>query len=66
MAKLRLDLHILCKRGKEIDFERNRIMQEAIDKKIALVEFIPGKGSGLEAPSRGPLAGTTPATESHR
>jgi len=34
MAKLRLDLHILCKRGKEIDFERNRIMQEAIDKKL--------------------------------
>ena len=46
LAKLRLDLHILCKRGKEIDAELNRIVEEAIDKRIELVEIIPGKGSG--------------------
>ena len=46
MAKLKLDLHDIYNRGAKIDAELNRIMQEAIDKKIALVEIIPGKGSG--------------------
>ena len=46
MAKLKLDLHGIYNRGGEIDAELNRIVQEAIDKKIALVEIIPGKGSG--------------------
>jgi dsDNA-specific endonuclease/ATPase MutS2 len=46
MAKLKLDLHDIYNRGKEIDSELNRIIQEAIDKKIELVEIIPGKGSG--------------------
>jgi len=46
MAKLKLDLHDIYNKGDNIEAELNRIMQEAIDKKIELVEIIPGKGSG--------------------
>ena len=46
MAKLKLDLHDIYNRGGQIDAALNRIVQEALDKKIALVEIIPGKGSG--------------------
>ncbi len=46
MAKLKLDLHDIYNRGDQIESELNRIIQEAIEKKIALVEIIPGKGSG--------------------
>jgi len=46
MAKLVLDLHDIFNRGKEIDSELNRVIAEAMRKKIALVEIIPGKGSG--------------------
>jgi len=46
MAKLKLDLHDIYNRGEMIESELNRIIQEAIEKKIALVEIIPGKGSG--------------------
>lgn len=46
MAKLKLDLHDLYNKGDKIDIELNRIMREAVEKKIALVEIIPGKGSG--------------------
>lgn len=46
MAKLKLDLHEIYNRGGQIDAELNRIVQEALSKKIALVEIIPGKGSG--------------------
>ena len=46
MAKLKLDLHDIYNRGDKIDEELNRIIQEAMDKRIALVEIIPGKGSG--------------------
>lgn len=46
MAKLKLDLHDLYNRGGQIDAELNRIVQEALAKKIELVEIIPGKGSG--------------------
>ena len=46
MAKLKLDLHDIYNRGDKIEAELNRVMQEAIDKKIALVEIIPGKGGG--------------------
>ena len=44
MAKLVLDLHDIFNRGLTIDTELNRVITEAIDKKIALVEMIPGKG----------------------
>jgi DNA-nicking Smr family endonuclease len=46
MAKLKLDLHPIYNRGGEIDTELNRIVREAVEKKIELVEIIPGKGSG--------------------
>jgi len=46
MAKLKLDLHDIYNRGDTIEKELNRIVQEAIDKRIDLVEIIPGKGSG--------------------
>lgn len=46
MAKLKLDLHDIYNRGQTIDAELNRVIQEAVDKRIKLVEIIPGKGSG--------------------
>ena len=46
MAKLKLDLHEIYNRGAQIDAELNRIVEEAIEKRINLVEIIPGKGSG--------------------
>lgn len=46
MARLKLDLHDIYNRGGKIDSELNRIIEEAVEKKIALVEIIPGKGSG--------------------
>ena len=46
MAKIVLDLHDIYNKGFTIDAELNRVIMEAIEKKIALVEIIPGKGSG--------------------
>lgn len=46
MAKLKLDLHDIYNKGQKIDDALNDIIEEAIDKKIKLVEIIPGKGSG--------------------
>ncbi len=46
MAKIKLDLHDIYNKGKAIDEELNRVIEEAISKKISLVEIIPGKGSG--------------------
>ncbi len=46
MAKIVLDLHEVFNKGNTIDAELNRVITEAVDKKIALVEIIPGKGSG--------------------
>ncbi len=46
MAKLKLDLHDIFNKGRSIDAELNRVMAEAVEKRIALVEIIPGKGSG--------------------
>ena len=46
MAKLKLDLHDIYNKGRTIDDELNRIVQEAMDKRIELVEIIPGKGCG--------------------
>ena len=46
MAKIVLDLHDIYNKGFTIDAELNRVIVEAIEKKIALVEIIPGKGSG--------------------
>jgi DNA-nicking Smr family endonuclease len=46
MAKIVLDLHDCFNKGGTIDAELNRIINDAVDKKITLVEIIPGKGSG--------------------
>ncbi len=46
MAKIVLDLHDVFNKGFTIDKELNRVITEAIEKRIALVEIIPGKGSG--------------------
>jgi DNA-nicking Smr family endonuclease len=46
VAKLKLDLHPIYNRGDLIEAELSRVIQEAVKKKIKLVEIIPGKGSG--------------------
>ena len=46
MAKIVLDFHDIFNKGYTIDAELNRVIAEAVEKKIALVEIIPGKGSG--------------------
>ena len=46
MAKIVLDLHDIYNKGFKIDAELNRVIAEAIEKKLPLVEIIPGKGSG--------------------
>lgn len=46
MSKLKLDLHEIFNKGAKIDAELNRIIEEAVEKKIKTVEIIPGKGSG--------------------
>ncbi|MEU4621805.1 Smr/MutS family protein [Actinoplanes sp. NPDC023801] len=44
--KLKLDLHDIFNKGHEIDRALRGIIDEAIAKKVTLVEIIPGKGSG--------------------
>jgi DNA-nicking Smr family endonuclease len=46
MAKLKLDLHDIYNRGAAIDAELDHIIASAVEKRITLVEIIPGKGSG--------------------
>ncbi len=46
MAKLALDLHDIFNRGEAIEAALQRVIREAVEKRIALVEIIPGKGSG--------------------
>ncbi len=46
MAKIVLDLHEFYNKSALIDAELNRVVSEARDKKITLVEIIPGKGTG--------------------
>ncbi|MDD5288724.1 MAG: Smr/MutS family protein, partial [Dehalococcoidales bacterium] len=46
LAKTVLDLHDIYNKGFTIDAELNRVIAEAVEKKIVLVEIIPGKGSG--------------------
>ncbi|MFC1926946.1 Smr/MutS family protein [Chloroflexota bacterium] len=46
MAKIVLDLHDMFNKGIMIDAELNRVIAEAVAKRIPLVEIIPGKGSG--------------------
>ena len=44
--KLKLDLHDIFNKGKDIDRALEEIMEEAVEKRIPIVEIIPGKGSG--------------------
>ena len=46
MAKVKLDLHDIFNKGYAIEDELNRVIRDAVRKRIALVEIIPGKGSG--------------------
>ncbi len=46
MAKIKLDLHDIFNKGRSIESELNRVIRKAVDKKISLIEIIPGKGSG--------------------
>jgi len=46
MGKLKLDLHDIFNKGWDIDSELNRVINEAVEKRITQVEIIPGKGSG--------------------
>lgn len=46
MAKLKLDLHDIFNKGLLIESELNRVFNEAVEKRIPLLEIIPGKGSG--------------------
>jgi len=46
MAKLKLDLHEIYNKGRDIDTALKNIIEEAVDCKIETVEIIPGKGSG--------------------
>jgi dsDNA-specific endonuclease/ATPase MutS2 len=45
-VKLKLDLHVIYNRGDDIDRALRDVIDEAIAKKVKLVEIIPGKGSG--------------------
>ena len=46
MAKIKLDMHDIYSNDRAIEAELNRVIKEAVEKRIALVEIIPGKGSG--------------------
>ena len=46
MAKIKLDLHDIYSNGRAIESELSRVINEAVEKRIALIEIIPGKGSG--------------------
>ncbi|MFC1479880.1 Smr/MutS family protein [Candidatus Omnitrophota bacterium] len=46
MKKITLDLHDIYNKHREIEKALKSILQEAKDKKIKMVEIIPGKGSG--------------------
>ena len=46
MAKLKLDLHEIYNQHEIIEEQLNRVIEEAVEKRIKVVEIIPGKGSG--------------------
>jgi dsDNA-specific endonuclease/ATPase MutS2 len=46
MAKIVLDLHDCFNNSSTIDAELGCVINNAVSKRIALVEIIPGKGSG--------------------
>lgn len=46
VLKLKLDLHDIYNRGDDIERALHEVIEEAVRTKAALVEIIPGKGSG--------------------
>lgn len=46
MTKIKVDLHDIYNKGQKIDAALQSAIDEAIEKKIKMVEIIPGKGSG--------------------
>ena len=46
MAKLKLDLHEIFNQGDRLEAELYRVVREAVQRRVELVEIIPGKGSG--------------------
>ncbi len=46
MGKLKLDLHDIYSDGRRIEAALERVIAEAVKKRITEVEIIPGKGSG--------------------
>jgi DNA-nicking Smr family endonuclease len=46
VSKLKLDLHDIYNKGNLIDKALEEAIQEAEDRKIKILEIIPGKGSG--------------------
>lgn len=46
MGRIKLDLHDIYSNGRAIETELSRVIREAVNKRIELVEIIPGKGSG--------------------
>jgi DNA-nicking Smr family endonuclease len=46
MAKIKLDLHDIFNNQAALESGLNRVIEEAVRKRIELVEIIPGKGSG--------------------
>jgi DNA-nicking Smr family endonuclease len=46
MAKLKVDLHDIYNDSRALDKALEEIIEEALEKRISLVEIIPGKGSG--------------------
>ncbi|MCX5700654.1 MAG: Smr/MutS family protein [Candidatus Omnitrophica bacterium] len=46
MGKIKLDMHGIFNNQEAIDRELRRVIDQAVLKKISLIEIIPGKGSG--------------------
>ena len=46
MSKHKLDLHDIFNKGAEIDRALDETMEFCVDRRIPLLEIIPGKGSG--------------------
>ena len=46
MGRLKLDLHDIYSNGDAIEASLEQAMQQAVSKRLELVEIIPGKGSG--------------------
>ena len=46
MGRLKLDLHEIYSNGDAIETSLEQAMEQAVSKRLELVEIIPGKGSG--------------------